>query len=61
MKKIFTLVFLTIFLANSFIVVNAKKNKNKKCFVVTAYYSPLPNQKYYATGNYIKEIILNGR
>jgi hypothetical protein len=28
-------------------------------FIVTAYYSPLPNQKYYYTGNYESEIKLN--
>jgi hypothetical protein len=27
-------------------------------FVVTAYYSPLPNQEYYFTGNYESEIRL---
>lgn len=30
-------------------------------FVVTAYYSPLPDQKHYLTGNYEDEIILNGQ
>ena len=29
-------------------------------FVVTAYYSPLPNQNYYLKGNYEDELILNG-
>ncbi len=29
-------------------------------FIVTAYYSPLPNQKNYATGDYVREKILNG-
>ena len=28
--------------------------------VATAYYSPLPGQKYYLRGNYEKEVILNG-
>jgi hypothetical protein len=28
-------------------------------FVVTAYYSPLPDQKYYLKGNYKDEIRLN--
>jgi hypothetical protein len=28
-------------------------------FIVTAYYSPLPNQKYYYTGDYESEIKLN--
>lgn len=30
-------------------------------FVVTAYYSPLPNQEYYITGDYQKELRLNGQ
>lgn len=30
-------------------------------FVVTAYYSPLPDQKYYLKGNYEDEVRLNGR
>jgi 3D (Asp-Asp-Asp) domain-containing protein len=29
--------------------------------VATAYYSPLPNQKFYLRGDYEQEIILNGR
>lgn len=37
----------------------AKSNDNY--FVVTAYYSPLPDQKYYLKGNYEAEIRLNGR
>jgi hypothetical protein len=28
-------------------------------FIVTAYYSPLPDQKYYYTGDYESEIKLN--
>ncbi len=34
---------------------------NKKCFIITSYYSPLPNQRYYATWSYFRDIILNGR
>ncbi|NDK08015.1 hypothetical protein EOM39_02075 [Candidatus Gracilibacteria bacterium] len=32
-----------------------------KTFIVTAYYSPLPDQQYYLKGNYEDEIKLNGR
>ena len=32
----------------------------QKYFVVTAYYSPLPGQDYYAMGSYEADIILNG-
>jgi hypothetical protein len=35
--------------------------KQETFFVVTAYYSPLPDQKYYLRGNYEDEVILNGR
>ncbi|USN58938.1 MAG: hypothetical protein H6767_02375 [Candidatus Peribacteria bacterium] len=34
--------------------------QGEKYFVVTAYYSPLPDQKYYLKGNYEDEIRLNG-
>jgi len=34
---------------------------NKKYFRVTAYYSPLPNQKYYLKGNYEAEVRMNGQ
>lgn len=30
-------------------------------FIITAYYSPLPDQEYYNTGNYEDEVILNGQ
>lgn len=32
----------------------------KKTFIISAYYSPLPNQEYFLTGNYEAEIRLNG-
>lgn len=38
---------------------NALALKNEKLFLVTAYYSPLPNQKYFSTWNYEDEIKLN--
>lgn len=33
--------------------------KNETCFIITAYYSPLPNQKRYATKSYARDIRLN--
>jgi hypothetical protein len=62
MKKIFTTIFLIMFLFYSISLLEAKENNkkiNKKCFIVTAYYSPLINQKYYIKGSYIRDIILN--
>lgn len=33
----------------------------ERTFIATAYYSPLPDQKYYLRGNYEAEVILNGK
>lgn len=62
MKK-FLVVFLLIvsfyqYLWSSYL---ATASKEDNYFIVTAYYSPLPDQEYYLTGNYEDEIILNGR
>ncbi|MDD3646567.1 MAG: peptidoglycan-binding protein [Candidatus Gracilibacteria bacterium] len=59
MKKIFSLfiissLFLAVLPGESF----AESEENY--FIVTAYYSPLPNQKAYLKGNYEAEKILNG-
>lgn len=40
-------------------IVNAEEGDNY--FVVTAYYSPLPDQEYYITWDYKKELRLNGQ
>lgn len=59
MKKIFSL-FLIISLV--FPVLQTRANQaDDNYFVVTAYYSPLPDQEYYITGNYEAELRLNGR
>lgn len=52
---------LSVILIISWIVrVEAVEAKEKETyFVVTAYYSPLPDQKYYLKGNYSAEIRLN--
>jgi len=39
----------------------ASAEENNNYFVVTAYYSPLPDQEYYITGDYKKELRLNGQ
>lgn len=39
---------------------NQENNVSESYFVVTAYYSPLPNQEHYLRWNYQDEIILNG-
>ncbi|MFK7780505.1 MAG: hypothetical protein QM490_05230 [Candidatus Gracilibacteria bacterium] len=60
MKKILsTIVIINILLGFLLSEVNATDNNGY--FVVTAYYSPLPDQEYYLTGNYESEKRLNGQ
>jgi len=62
MKKILAL-FIALCLCIEYIIplYNAGASDEPEYFIVTAYYSPLPDQEYYITGNYEDEIILNGR
>jgi|TARA_Y100001960_G_C14623891_1_gene802114 hypothetical protein len=60
MKKLYSILILAIFTLTLF-PVQAFASPSTGYFVVTAYYSPLPNQQYYLTGNYKSEIRLNGR
>lgn len=63
MKVIFTL-FALIFSISSFSIpafATESDVSEENFFIVTAYYSPLPDQKHYLTGNYEDEIILNGQ
>lgn len=62
MKKLLNLIILIPFIANSFSLLFADKENDTlqiKKFIVTAYYSPLPNQQFYLRGNYEDEVILN--
>ena len=59
MKKLFSFIAMVSIIISLFPVHNATASESGY-FIVTAYYSPLPNQKNYATGNYISEKILNG-
>lgn len=43
------------------LIYTANANEETKYFVVTAYYSPLPDQEYYLKGNYEDEVRLNWR
>lgn len=52
-------IFLCVVVLSIFSVSTIQVNANY--FVVTAYYSPLPDQDYYAMGNYQAEVILNGQ
>ena len=58
MKNKIWLLLIVFSLENSAIA--EKINGEKKQFTITGYYSPLPNQRFYATGNYDRELRLNG-
>lgn len=67
MKKIISYLILVFFFLNSTLTTFADDedisdipvNLEQTYFVVTAYYSPLPNQQHYLKWNYEDEIILN--
>lgn len=68
MKKFFSYItlFHILFLNLSFFTFDTAKAStpifaSDNYFVVTAYYSPLPNQKYYFKGSYEADMRLNGR
>nr|MDD3719784.1 hypothetical protein [Candidatus Gracilibacteria bacterium] len=56
-KKIF-LFIITYFIV--FPTIQALAQEEKQYFIVTAYYSPLPDQDYYLKGSYEADIKLNG-
>ena len=58
MKKYFLFTLSLFFLISSASSINLKWCYKKK-FIVSGYYSPLPNQKFYYKGNYYEEIKLN--
>lgn len=59
MKKIISSLLLALWIFSILPVQNLQADNNY--FIVTAYYSPLPDQKYYITGSYESEIRLNGK
>lgn len=61
MKKLLSLIIITLFFAQYYPTLNTAAEDTWNYFVVTAYYSPLPDQDYYITGNYEDEKILNGQ
>ncbi len=68
MKKVlsYIVIFNILFLNLSFLTFQTAKASHpifasENYFVVTAYYSPLPNQKYYFKGSYEADMKLNGR
>ena len=60
MKKILS-ILLIIWITIPFSLLSVSADSNKWYFVVTAYYSPLPDQEYYLTGDYESEKRLNGQ
>ncbi len=62
MEKIFLTLFIAVnslFSFWNFLAVNAENEETY--FIVTAYYSPLPNQDFYLKWDYEKEVFLNGQ
>ena len=60
-KKILSILVIT-FLISWFFIQKASANIQKqRYFVVTAYYSPLPNQSHYIMWTYAKELRMNGK
>lgn len=55
------LITFLIFIGFGNLILTANANEETKSFIVTAYYSPLPDQEYYLKGNYEDEVRLNGR
>lgn len=61
MKKIFSCMILSFFLFSiqkKNVLAEEQENNREKYFIVTAYYSPLPNQEYYMRWDFEKEKIL---
>lgn len=62
-KKLQTSVLLLVLIiqiAFPFGQVSADDESEQRIFVVTAYYSPIPNQEKYLRGSYEADIRLNG-
>ena len=61
MKKLISILILAIFVLQLVPVHADNASITNGKFVVTAYYSPLPNQSYYMKGSYEADVVLNGR
>jgi hypothetical protein len=55
-----SLIVLQFFSIFSPVFADEAASVEKKKFIVTAYYSPLPNQSFYLKGSYEADIRLNG-
>jgi hypothetical protein len=59
MKKILSLLLIITLLTSLIPLKTFASTTKETYFIVTAYYSPLPNQKFYLKGNYEAEKRLN--
>jgi peptidoglycan hydrolase-like protein with peptidoglycan-binding domain/3D (Asp-Asp-Asp) domain-containing protein len=59
--KLFTAFLSVISILLSFFLIPVSYASQDTYFIVTAYYSPLPNQSHYAMGNYEAEKRMNGK
>ncbi|MDD2486826.1 MAG: hypothetical protein PHS92_00440 [Candidatus Gracilibacteria bacterium] len=59
--KITYIILLVSCLSNASAFASAQNPSELRKFIVTAYYSPVPNQAFYLRGNYESDIILNGQ
>ncbi|MFA6090586.1 MAG: peptidoglycan-binding protein [Candidatus Gracilibacteria bacterium] len=57
---IITLIFAQLFTIISPVFAEEKTSSSNQKFIVTAYYSPLPDQSFYLKGSYKADILLNG-
>jgi hypothetical protein len=62
MKKLLSWLILLTTVSQSVVVFadDAPMEVGSGKFIVTAYYSPLPNQSYYLKGSYEADLVLNG-
>lgn len=60
MKKFLAALAIVSFLFLTPEVQAGRPQGQKRTFTITGYYSPLPNQQFYITGDYASEIRLNG-
>ncbi|MDA9129336.1 peptidoglycan-binding protein [Candidatus Gracilibacteria bacterium] len=60
MKRLFSCIVLISIILGFFSPASLSAN-DQNYFIVTAYYSPLPDQEYYSMGSYAAEVRLNGQ
>jgi len=61
LKKIIALTSILMLIIPAILIHSTQAASNDGYFIVTAYYSPLPNQSKYIMGNYQAEVRMNGQ